>query len=290
MRVAVIGSLGQLGSDLLRVLHGAGGYDVTPLSHDQLNITNRKDVEAIIAQKVFDVVVNCSAYTRVDDCEDHPAEALLVNAQGAFEVARVCAQAGSLCAYISTDYVFNGEKGSPYVEDDRVGPINVYGASKLAGEFLVRQASKRWLIVRISSAFGKAGSRGKGGNFLETIIAKARSGSAVQVVNDIRMSPTYTLDAACALEQLIRSGATGVFHASNGGHCTWFEFASEAIRMAGLTARIEPVSSISYPSKARRPADSSLSTGHLEKTLGHRVRTWKEALLAYLLEKGHLNH
>ena len=290
MRIAVIGSLGQLGTDLVHVLRDAGSYHVTPLSRAELDITDPKSVQRVIAKNAFDVVVNCAAFTRVDECEDMPAEALLVNAQGAFEVARACAHADSLCVYVSTDYVFSGEKGSPYVEGDPVGPVNVYGTSKLAGEFLVRQASKRWLIVRISSAFGKVGSRGKGGNFVETIIAKARSGLTIQVVNDIWMSPTYTLDAARALEELIRSGATGLFHASNSGRCTWFEFASEAIRMAGLTARIEPVSSISYPGKARRPMDSSLSTGHLEKALGHRVRTWMEALLAYLLEKGHLNH
>lgn len=182
MRVAVIGSLGELGSDLVGVLPNVEGYDVTPLSHEQLDVTNRKDVETIVAQKVFDVLVNCAGFTRVEDCEDSPAEALLVNAQGAFEVARACAIADSLCVYVSTDYVFGGDKGSSYLESDPVGPVNVYGTSKLAGAFLVRQTSKRWLIVRISSAFGKVGSRVNGGNFVETIIAKARSGSAVQVL------------------------------------------------------------------------------------------------------------
>ena len=287
MRIAVIGSVGQLGNDLVRVLRDAGSYEVTPLSHDQLDITDRKSVQEVIAQKAFDVVVNCAAYARVEDCEDSPAEALLVNAQGAFEVARACAIADALCVYVSTDYVFSGDKGSPYLEGDPVGPMNVYGTSKLAGEFFVQQASKRWLIVRISSAFGKAGSRGKGGNFVETIIAKARSGSAVQVVNDIRMSPTYTLDAARALEELIHSGATGIFHASNSGRCTWFEFACAAFKMANLPPNIEPVSSDSYPTKARRPRDSSLNNSYLEKIVGHPIRSWEDALRAYLIEKGY---
>jgi dTDP-4-dehydrorhamnose reductase len=288
MRIAVIGSLGQLGTDLIRVLRDAGNYDVTPLSRAELDITDRKSVESIASKNRFHVVVNCAAFTRVEDCEDMPAEALLVNAQGAFEVARACAHAGSLCVYISTDYIFSGEKGSPYNEDDPVEPVNVYGASKLAGEFLVRQPAKRWLIVRISSVFGKAGARGKGGNFVETVLAKARSGEPVHVVNDIWMSPTYTLDAAYALEKLIRSGVTGVFHAPNTGRCSWFEFAAAAFQLVGVSAHIEPVSSASYLTKARRPRDSSLGSVSLEKALGHSMRPWQEALNAYLIEKGHV--
>jgi dTDP-4-dehydrorhamnose reductase len=288
MRVAVIGCQGQLGSDLVRVLRDTGNYDVTPLSHAQLDITNREIVQQTIPENGFDVVVNCAGFTRVEDCEDMPAEALLVNAQGAFEVARACARARALCVHISTDYVFSGEKGSPYVEDDLIGPVNVYGVSKLGGELLVRQATEHWLIVRISSVFGKAGSRGKGGNFVEAMITKARSESTIQVVNDIWMSPTYTLDAARTINELIQSGVRGLFHASNGGRCTWFDFASEALRMAGLAARVEPVSANSYPTKARRPRDSSLNTERLEKTLAFSSRPWREALRAYLGEKGHL--
>ncbi|MGE5303762.1 MAG: dTDP-4-dehydrorhamnose reductase [Alphaproteobacteria bacterium] len=288
MRVAVIGSTGQLGSDLVQVLAESGSYAVTSLSHAQVDVTNRQSVMEALGNRGFDAVVNCAAFTRVDDCEDFPNEALLVNAQGAFEVARVCAASNTLCTYISTDYVFSGEKGSSYSEDDPTIPINVYGASKLAGEFLVRQTAKKWLILRISSVFGKTGSRGKGGNFVETILARARSGLPVQVVNDIWMSPTYTMDAARLIEELIRAGATGLFHGSNTGRCTWFEFASEAIRMIGFSSRVGPVSSASYPSKARRPRDSSLSNSYLEKTLGRSARPWRDALRSYLIEKGYL--
>jgi dTDP-4-dehydrorhamnose reductase len=241
-----------------------------------------------IANRSFDAVVNCAAFTRVDECEDLPNEALLVNAHGAFEVARACAASNTLCIYISTDYVFSGDKGSSYSEDDPVSPINVYGTSKLAGEFLVRQTARKWLILRVSSVFGKTGSRGKGGNFVETMIAKARSGLPVQVINDIWMSPTYTMDAARVIEELIRAGATGLFHAPNTGRCTWFEFASETVHIVGLPARVEPISSSLYPSKARRPKDSSLSNGSLEKALGHPVRPWQDALRSYLVEKEYL--
>jgi dTDP-4-dehydrorhamnose reductase len=288
MRVAVIGSTGQLGSDLVQVLTESGRYGITALPHALLDITQRPSVMEGIGKGGYDAVVNCAAFTRVDDCEDFPSEALLVNAQGAFEVARACSASGAFCVHISTDYVFSGDKGSAYSEDDPVGPINVYGASKLAGEFLVRQAAKRWAILRISSVFGKTGSRGKGGNFVETILGKARSGLPVQVVNDIWMSPTFTMDAARLIEALIRAGATGLFHASNRGRCTWFEFASETVRMMGLPTRIEPVSSVSYSSRARRPKDSSLSTGYLEKALGLSMRPWQDALRGYLVEKGYL--
>ena len=288
MRIAVIGSQGQLGTDLVEVLSSSDRYQVTPLAHPQIEVTDRDSIASAIIKERFDVVVNCAAFTRVEECEDSPGEALLVNGQGAFEVARACARASSLCVYISTDYVFSGEKGSAYTEDDPVGPINVYGTSKLAGELLVRQAVSRWLIVRISSVFGKAGSRAKGGNFVETILSKARSSGQVKIVNDIWMSPTYTRDAAHCIEDLIRLGASGLFHAPNGGRCTWFEFGAAALKMAGISASAEPVSSASYPTKARRPRDSSLSNNHLENILSRSIRPWKDALRAYLTAMGHV--
>lgn len=288
MRVAVIGSQGQLGSDLAAVLSSSGYYQTVPLTHPQVDVADRESVTSAIVKERFDVVVNCAAFTRVEECEDSPGEALLVNGQGAFEVARACAASGALCVHISTDYVFSGDKGQPYSEDDPVGPINVYGTSKLAGELLVRQAADRCLIVRISSVFGKAGSRAKGGNFVETILSKARSNGQVKIVDDIWMSPTYTRDAAHCIEDLIRLGASGLFHAPNGGRCTWFEFGAAALRMAGISVAAEPVSSASYSTKARRPRDSSLNNNRLENILSRPIRPWQDALRAYLTEMGHV--
>ncbi len=286
-RIAVIGSTGQLGGDLLRVLSETGKYEVTPLSHAEIDVADRESIVRVLCPDRFDVIVNCAAFTRVDDCEDRLADAFRVNAQGAFKVAQASAQSGALCVFIGTDYVFSGEKGSPYVEEDPPAPINVYGTSKLAGELLVRQAARRWLIVRIASVFGKSGSRGKGGNFIESILAKARSGEPVRVVNDIWMSPSYTMDVASTLERLIQAGATGLYHAANQGRCTWFEFALEAVRVAGLDTKVEPVPSDLYPSRARRPKDSSMMSLRLEKTLGLSPRPWREALRDYLVEKGY---
>ncbi len=287
-RVAVVGSMGQLGSDLVQVLTESGRYEVSPISQDQMDVTDRGNVMRVLSDGCFDVVVNCSAFTWVDECEDRPGEALQVNAQGAFEVARACSEVGSLCVFISTDYVFSGDKGGPYMEEDKPDPINVYGVSKLAGELLVQQAASHWLIVRIASVFGKSGAQGKGGNFIETILSKSRSKEPVRVVNDIWMSPTYTMDVAGVLDELIQINATGLYHAANSGRCTWHEFAREAVRMIGLDTEVEPIPSDAYPTRARRPKDSSMESVRLLDTLGHSLRPWQEALRAYLVEKGYM--
>jgi len=224
----------------------------------------------------------------VDDCEERSEEAFQVNALGALNVARAGAELDALCVYISTDYVFDGEKGEPYTEDNTPSPINVYGCSKLTGEYLVRQACPKWLIVRVASLFGKAGARGKGGNFVETILAKAKAGQPLRVVNDIYMSPTYTLDTARALEVLVRQRATGLYHLANDGTCTWYEFARKALDLVDLDVNPEPTSSINYPTKARRPHDSSLQSTRLDSLLGSGLRPWQEALKAYLVEKAHI--
>jgi len=285
-RVAVIGSTGQLGTDVVEILSACGCFDITPVPETHLDVTDRNSVRQSLRKERFEIVINCAAYTRVDDCEDRAEEALRVNALGAWEVARACSEIGALCVHISTDYVFSGEKGGPYTEEDRPAPVNVYGASKAAGEMLVQQAARRWLTVRIASLFGKAGSQGKGGNFVDTILSRARAGEHVRAVNDIWMSPTYTVDVARILEALIQAGATGIYHATNYGCCSWYQFASEAIRMAGIEVEVEPIPSSAYPSKARRPKDSSLRSVRMERTLGHSLRPWQEALQAYLVEKG----
>ncbi len=174
-RIVVLGSTGQLGTDLVEVLRLDDKGETVPVSHAACDCTNANEVGEMLRKLHPDVVINCAAYVRVDDCEDHAREAFAVNAIGALNVARACAAVEALCVYISTDYVFDGSKGSPYVESDPTCPINVYGASKVAGEHLVQQAAPHSLIVRTSSLFGKTGARGKGGNFVETIVAKAKA-------------------------------------------------------------------------------------------------------------------
>ena len=210
--VAVLGATGQFGTDLVEVLREDGKFEVVPLSHADCDCNDERKVARVIGSLHPDTVVNCAAYVRVDDCEEHASEAFNVNAIGALNVARGCASLHALCVYVSTDYVFDGTKDTPYVESDPTGPVNVYGVSKLAGEQMVRQAAPRWIIVRMASLFGKTGARGKGGNFVETVISKAQAGEILRVVNDITMSPTYARDAAEALALLLRTEATGLFH------------------------------------------------------------------------------
>ena len=287
MRVAVIGSTGQFGTDLVNVLVEHDGYEVLGFGHREIECTDAALVEKTLKTVRPDVVVNCAAFVRVDESEDRPEEVFRVNSLGALNVARACVEIDALCVYISTDYVFDGEKGSSYEESDRPQPINVYGVSKLGGEYLVQETCPRWLIARMASLFGKAGSSGKGGNFVETILTKAKAGEAMRLVDDIRMSPTYSRDTAQALERLLREGTLGLFHLVNAGSCTWYEFACKALEIVDLKPRIDPVSASEYPMKARRPKDSSLASTKLGPSIKKCLRPWEDALKAYLLEKGY---
>ncbi|HWP23751.1 MAG TPA: dTDP-4-dehydrorhamnose reductase, partial [Candidatus Binatia bacterium] len=259
-------------------------FEVIALRHEDADCADAEGVRKALKASRPQVVINAAAYVRVDDAEDHAEEAFRVNALGALNVARACAEINALCVYVSTDYVFDGAKDAPYVESDTPNPINVYGASKLAGEILVRQAAPRWLIVRVASLFGKTGARGKGGNFIETILGKAKSGEPLKIVSDVQISPTYTRDAARAMLNLIEHGRAGMVHLANTGACTWYGFAEEALRLAHLQGPIEPVSSNDYPYRARRPRNSALASEYMPRPL----RPWQDALAAYLAEKGHI--
>src|SRR5256712_7246649 len=188
--VAVIGSAGQLGSDLVALLGESGRHKVVALSHRDIEVANPRSVRGALGAVRPDILVNCAAFVRVDDCEDQPETAFLVNAVGALYVAQACRESNALCVYISTDYVFDGQKGTPYTEEDCPHPINVYGASKLAGEHLVRQACPRSLVVRTAGLFGLTGARGKYGNFIESVIAKHQRREPIRVVYVIRTPPT----------------------------------------------------------------------------------------------------
>jgi dTDP-4-dehydrorhamnose reductase len=289
MRVAVIGSAGQLGTDLVDILRRGEDYDVFGLGHQEIECSEPVSIAKALEPVRPEVVVNCAAFVRVDDAEGRPEEAFRVNSLGALNVARACARLDALCVYISTDFVFDGTKGTPYTETDAPHPINVYGVSKLAGEYLVQANCQRWLIARMASLFGRAGSSGKGGNWVETILAKAKAGERLRLIDDAWMSPTYAWDAARALERLLRQRATGIFHLTNLGNCTWYEFGCKILELAGLGNQVESISSSNYPLPARRPRNSSLETAKLDLFLKDTRRPWPVALKDYLTEKGHLS-
>ncbi|MDQ7839624.1 MAG: dTDP-4-dehydrorhamnose reductase [bacterium] len=283
MRIAIIGAAGQLGTALMRTFGSAPGCEVAGLTHSEMEVADAGVVARALAPLRPDVVINCAAFHRVDDCEDRPEEAFRVNTLGALHVARACANLGASAVYISTDYVFDGAKGGAYTEEDPPTPPNIYGASKLAGEVLTRQACQRWLVVRVASLFGPGGASSKGGSFLDRIVARARAGEPLRVVADMVMSPTYTPDAAAAIERLVAEGCTGVFHATNAGCCSWYEFAQEALAHLKISTSVIPVPSSEFPTRARRPRNSSLKGRAIP---GFAMRPWQEALQDYLREHG----
>ncbi len=285
--VAVVGPNGQLGSDLVSGFDAAG-WSVVPAGHDVVAVEDPGSLAAFFRHQRVDVVVNTAAYHQVAVCEREPGRSWAVNATGAGNVAAAAAAMGATAVFISTDYVFDGQMSSDssYPEDAPVSPINVYGASKAAGETATLAASDQNLVVRVAGVFGVAGSSGKGGNFVETIVGKARAGEPLAVIGDTVMSPSYTVDIATKLRALLESGATGVFHASNSGRITWHEFATAICVQIGARVTIEKTTS-DCTSSPRRPRNSSLSTQRLDE-LGIPQRPWNEALAAYLREKGHL--
>ncbi|MHB8585809.1 MAG: dTDP-4-dehydrorhamnose reductase [Thermoplasmatota archaeon] len=307
VRIVLLGATGQLGSDIVRVAahagpEGASAEGATTTVHalprDTVDVSDPASLAKALSSVRADVVVNSAAFHQVDLCDEDPAQAFGVNALGALYVARAARAIGARTVYISTDYVFGGSKPpSPagattsahaYTEGDPPGPLNVYGASKWAGECMVRQTDPSNLIVRVSSLFGKAGARGKGGNFIEAILKKAAAGGPVRVVADQTMTPTYTWDAATTILELIAGGVQGTIHVTNGGACTWHAFAEEAVRRVGSPITVEAISAKDYPSKVARPMNSALSTDRLAKVRGMPLRRWQDALGAYLVEKGHV--
>ncbi|NUN64594.1 dTDP-4-dehydrorhamnose reductase [Pseudanabaena biceps] len=283
LKVALIGANGQLGSDIVsHFLPQCDRYQLTALTRADIDIRQADIVDQVLTTQKFDVVINSAAYVRVDDCEQEVDTAFNVNAIGALNVARACRDINALCVYISTDYVFRGDRPSPYTESDMPNPINIYGTSKLTGEYLVQQTTTRSLILRISSVFGKAGASGKGGNFVETMIKKAKAGDPLKVVNDIFMSPTYTYDVARLLDALLQAGATGIIHGANSGSCSWHEFASAALSLANIQHPIAAIPASDFPTKATRPMNSALISNQLPKITDFQMRSWQEALAAYI--------
>jgi dTDP-4-dehydrorhamnose reductase len=284
--IAIIGANGQLGSDLTKVFTADNNYRVYGLAHKDIEVADYSNCEKLINIKP-DIVVNTAAYHRVDECEENPEKAFAVNSLGAFNIARICSKIGSLCVYISTDFVFDGKKDSPYTEDDLPNPINIYGISKLAGEYLTKTCKKHY-IIRTASLFGIAGSSGKGGNFVETVIDKALRGEKLKIVNDIYMSPTHTLEVAVVIKEILeRELPYGVYHVVSNGYCSWWEFAKEIIEVLDLPVEVEPIKSSEYNFKARRPRFSALKSIYL---LHYNIiiPDWRTSLRKYLKLKGYL--
>lgn len=281
MRIAVLGAAGQLGRDLCSRLPG----EILALSRSDIDLTRANDISSAVAALKVDAFVNCAAYNFVDDAESQPEAAFAVNTWGVRALANACRASRIKLIHFSTNYVFGLFPAStPLSEADPPGPLSVYGLSKLAGEYFVLSSAQDALVIRVCGLFGVWGSGGKGGNFVETMLRLAREGKPIAVVNDQHCTPSYTVDVAEAAAALIRAGASGLFHVTNAGSCTWYEFAAEIFHQAKLTPNLKRVRSEESRRPARRPFYSVLSTEKFSSTVKSSLRPWPEALAAYLLE------
>ena len=276
MRVTIFGATGLLGKALMREWHED---EITGLGSRDLDIRSAEQVAVAIRAHRPEWVVLAAAYTDVDGCETHRDQAFDINCRGAVNVVRAASQAGARILFLSTDYVFDGAKNRPYEIDDPRAPQSVYGQSKAAAEVEIHKILPECCILRTSWVFGVGGKC-----FPETILNLAASRKELDVVDDQRGCPTYTVDLARTIIQLCRKGATGFVHATNRGDCTWFEFASQIVASAGLRTVVKPTSSDKFVRPAKRPKYSVLSGRSLER-YGIMMPTWQDALQRYLIER-----
>lgn len=285
MRVALIGANGQLGSDLAKILRPV--HDLRPLTHADVEVTDTESVKAMMQKHRPEIVLNMAAFHRVDVCEEEVERTFAVNVYGVRNLALACRAHDAALVHMSTDYVFGGDKTrhTPYVETDTPAPVNVYGVSKLAGEQFVRYLLERYFIFRVTGLYGVAGSSGKGGNFVELMLRLASEGKDIRVVDDQRMTPTYTVDLAHQIAALIETEQYGLYHATSQGDCTWYEFAAEIFRQSGLHPNLGKAKTGDFGEKATRPAYSVLENKALQEIGMDLMRPWREALGDYLRER-----
>lgn len=279
MKLLVLGGWGQLGTDLATVAEGR--HEVIRPVHGELDVTDHDGLVAAAAEHGPDAVLDLAAFHKVEVCEQDPETTFRVNAIGAWNAAVAARAAGARCVFVSSDYVFDGEQAGGYAEDDPVGPLNVYGISKVAGEQLVLRTGPDGLVVRGSGLFGHAGSSGKGGNFIETMLSKAAAGEAISVVDDQVFAPTSTRDMAERIVLLLeREAPAGIYHAANAGSCSWYEFARTAFELSGIEADLSPRPA--GEQSVRRPRSSILLD---TKSAGLGLppnRPWRDALAWYV--------
>jgi dTDP-4-dehydrorhamnose reductase len=289
MRVAIIGGNGQLGRDAASAF-SAEGHEVARLTHQDLEISSLESVRTSLGGLRPEFVVNTAAFHHVEKCEAEPALAFAVNGLGARNLAQFTQESGSTLLHISTDYVFDGSKNAPYVEDDAPAPLNVYGNTKLSGEFFVRSTNPRHFVVRTSAIYGENPCRAKGGlNFVELMLKLSRERDELRVVDDEFVSPTPTAQIAQQLVVLSRSSDYGLYHATCEGSCSWFEFASAIFELTRTKIRLEGARPGEFPAKVPRPKYSVLENQALKSRSMNVFTHWKEGLENYLARRAQLS-
>lgn len=282
MRITVIGSRGQLGTDLMSSL-AADEHQLTGLTHQQISIEDPASIEAALEGNAPELLINTAAYNKVDQAESSPVDAYSINALGPRNLALYCQKNNIRLMHISTDYVFglSQDQHSAYTELDAPGPLSVYGQTKLAGEYFVRAICPQHFVVRTCGLYGKAGKIGNG-NFVETMLRLGNERDELSIINDQHCTPTSTRDLSTALSRLIQTNEFGLYHATNQGQMTWFEFAQTIFDLAGISVKTTAISTEQFNAAAERPRFSVLDCSQLERASGYSFPHWKAALKTYL--------
>ena len=285
MKIAVIGANGQLGHDVVRAFADQGD-EVRALTHDDIELSSRASVVGCLRATQAEVVINTAAMHHVESCEQQPGRAHEVNVVGARNLATATRDLGSVLIHVSTDYVFDGTKGEPYVESDQPHPLNVYGKTKLDGERFVQDINPKHYILRTAALYGIHPCRAKAGqNFVDLMLRLARERGRVRVVDNEFTSPTATADLASQIVVLSRSDLYGLYHATAEGSCSWHAFAGEIFRLADVSVTLEVASLNEFPAKVPRPAYSVLENCGLKSQNLNLFRPWQDGLHTYLSEK-----
>ncbi|MBI2956349.1 MAG: dTDP-4-dehydrorhamnose reductase [Acidobacteria bacterium] len=284
MRILLLGAGGQLATDIAAALTGD---KIIPLTHAELDICDAAEVRQRVESLRPDCIVNTAAFHRVDECEEQPERSFGVNAVGVYHLARAAGAVGAILVHFSTDYVFDGAQRAPYRETDRPNPLSVYAISKRAGELIVERYCEKYFLIRTCGLYGRAGSRARqGSNFVEDMLRLAREGKPIRVVTDQVLTPTSTADLAQKLVPLLHSTHFGLYHMTNAGECSWYEFAREIFRLAGLQPDLQPTTQAELARKARRPPYSVLDNYNYRAAGFDDFRPWQEALADYLHGRG----
>ncbi len=286
MKIAIIGADGQLGSDLVKTLKREKLF---PFYYPDSDITKPEKTREILSQLDLEIVINTAAYHRVDECEENPQKAFEVNSIAVRDLALICRELGFTLVHFSTDYVFDGNKKTPYVEEDTPNPLNMYAVSKLAGEYFVRNILERHFLIRSCGLYGEAGCWGKGTNFVDAMVSLEKRGKPLRIVNDQWVTPTSSAELAVRIGELIQTHHYGLYHFTNEGQCTWFEFASTIFSLIGKRPHLIPVDSETYAARARRPSYSVLENKKAKEIGLTEFSQWKAALKDYLIKKGFIS-
>ncbi|GKX30823.1 NAD(P)-dependent oxidoreductase [Vallitalea longa] len=274
IRILITGANGQLGNDIQLL---SSHHSIIALGKDELDITDMNNIQDIILRIKPDMIINCAAYTNVDNCEDNPRLAYDINTYGCYNLALTAIKYDICIVHISTDYVFDGSSDKPYIEKNTPNPINIYGKTKLLGEIIIKTMCTRYFIIRTSWMYGQNGT-----NFVKTILNLANKNDILKVVDDQIGTPTYTIDLINAIHKLILTHAYGTYHISNGGQCSWYNFACKIMELTKCNNKVIPIKTKQLDRAADRPKYSVLQNKMLEDNFGYHIRDWQEALREFL--------